>query len=51
MKNQKNKKTEEKIEFCEGCGCTPCDCDWGTMELPKDHTNHNSKKANDTKTS
>tara|TARA_B100000242_G_C43002220_1_gene465609 strand:+ start:752 stop:1057 length:306 start_codon:yes stop_codon:yes gene_type:complete len=21
-----------KIDTCEGCGCSPCDCDWGNHE-------------------
>ena len=22
----------KKVEFCDGCGCSPCDCDWGNHE-------------------
>ena len=42
MKNQQNKKNS----YCEGCGCTPCDCGWGTEELHKNHTDHGNQKTN-----
>ena len=48
---QKGTVSKKKIEYCEGCGCTPCDCDWGTMELRENHTNHVSKKADKDKPS
>ena len=25
-------KEENTTEFCSGCQCDPCDCDWGTNE-------------------
>jgi len=25
-------KKLSKSESCDGCGCTPCDCGWGTEE-------------------
>jgi hypothetical protein len=20
----------EKVEYCDACGCSPCDCGWGS---------------------
>ena len=45
-KKQKNTFIKKKIEFCEGCECTPCDCGWGTMELRKYHADKKSQKTN-----
>jgi hypothetical protein len=25
-------KNDQTVEFCSGCHCDPCDCDWGTNE-------------------
>ncbi len=25
-------KQEQTADFCSGCQCDPCDCDWGTNE-------------------
>ncbi len=25
-------KNDQTVEFCSGCYCDPCDCDWGTNE-------------------
>tara|TARA_Y100001938_G_C8093212_1_gene436397 strand:- start:1046 stop:1153 length:108 start_codon:yes stop_codon:yes gene_type:complete len=35
MKKEREKeetKQEAKEEYCEVCGCDPCDCLWGTDE-------------------
>ena len=26
---KENKSQNKKIEFCDVCECSPCDCDWG----------------------
>ena len=30
-------------EFCDGCGCSPCDCDWGLYEEPKEEDKEEDK--------
>ena len=27
---EQNEKTQTEELCCEACGCTPCDCNWGT---------------------
>lgn len=32
-------------EFCDGCGCSPCDCDWGLYEEPKEEDKDKRKET------
>lgn len=35
---------EMSWEFCDCCGCSPCDCDWGLYEEPRKETKEKESK-------
>jgi len=36
-------------EFCDCCGCSPCDCDWGLHEEPKEEKKEKKKESKEKK--